>query len=270
MQQNLNDIASLAETLGCRYYENGIVNLARIAQSKKITLINGEYGDHFVGQLVHRKNKFYIVLNENLLSGAESGRSRFTIAHELGHYFIDNHRRKLSKGISLSREGLTETEYKQVEIEANHFAAHLLMPEKKFLKINKTLDPGLAAIYHLKDHFDTSIECTTKHYINLDVIPSIMIRWKRDLTYHYAPISNSFLKLTGIKRYHPIRFDTAYIKEQVLLLNASGSKYIETATPLSRWISSIPRDAPNDLIGLEQSIQLGNYGGITLLTFVKK
>lgn len=270
MHQSLADIESLAESLGCRFYENGVVNLSRIAHSKKISFVNGTYGDYFVGQLVHRKNKFHIVLNDDLLSNSESGRVRFTIAHELGHYFIDHHRRKLSRGISLSHgEGLSEQDCRQIEIEANHFAAHLLMPGKRFRQVNKKLEPGLAAIYHLKNHFDTSIECTTKHYINLDAAPSIMIRWRRDLTFHYAPISNSFSKLTGIKRYHPIRFDSEYIKEQVSTLTSSRSDYVETATPLSRWISSIPRGSKNDLIGLEQSVQLGNYGGITLLTFSK-
>jgi Zn-dependent peptidase ImmA (M78 family) len=270
MHQSLADIASLAESLGCRYYEDGIVNLSRIARSKKIPFVNGTYGDYFIGQLVYHNKGFCIVLNEDVLSDAESGRRRFTIAHELGHYFIDHHRNKLSRGVSLSRgEGLTEEEYKRVEIEANHFAAHLLMPEKKFKRVHGKLEQGFAAIYHLKDHFDTSIECTTKHYINLDLAPSIMIRWRRDFSFHYAPISNSFSKLTGIKRYHPIRFDPSYVQRQVALLNSSRWDYIETATPLSRWVSSISSGAKNDLMGLEQSVQLGNYGGITLLTFSK-
>lgn len=60
-------------------------------------------------------------------------RKRFTVAHELGHYFL--HRDRLAVGIIdgiLNREqGTTDP----IEYEANEFAADLLMPEEMFREL---------------------------------------------------------------------------------------------------------------------------------------
>lgn len=57
-------------------------------------------------------------------------RQRFTVAHELGHFFL--HQEYLDKGlmdgIGLRRDG----EVNDIENEANNFAANLLMPESVF------------------------------------------------------------------------------------------------------------------------------------------
>ncbi len=54
-------------------------------------------------------------------------RDRFTIAHELGHYFL--HSSQGEKPIVAYRQGST-----RIEWEANWFAAALLMPEDEFKK----------------------------------------------------------------------------------------------------------------------------------------
>ena len=269
MQQSLDDIAELAEDLGNRFLFRGKVNLEKIAKGKHIRFIESSYGNHFLGQLVHYSRKFYILLNTDQLTKSESGRIRFTIAHELGHYFIDGHRSKLAKGISLSFSGdLSEQECKKIENAANHFAANLLMPKSHFLNHANKFEPGLAGIFTLKTKYDTSIESTTKHYVNQNISANVMIRWRSDHTFHYAWCSKSFTEMTGLKNFHlPIRFDSDYIKEQFKIIDSSGSDYIETATPLSRWFSTIIQDSSKDFLGLEQTVKLGEFGGITLLTF---
>lgn len=102
MGQSFEDIADLAEGIGNCFLCEDRVNLEMIVNSENITFIEGNYGNHFLGQLVHYSDKFYIILNLDQLANSESGRIRFTIAHELGHYFIDEHRTKLKKRISSS------------------------------------------------------------------------------------------------------------------------------------------------------------------------
>ncbi len=61
-----------------------------------------------------------------------TGRKNFTVAHELGHYFV--HRHKYPNGIQCKPEDLAiwDSEYNRVEAEANRFAANLLMPFDSF------------------------------------------------------------------------------------------------------------------------------------------
>lgn len=70
---------------------------------------------------VHKEGKFTI----NLSPFTGHFRDRFTIAHELGHYFL--HSRAGKHEIRIAREGSN-----LVEWEANWFAAGFLMPEEAF------------------------------------------------------------------------------------------------------------------------------------------
>jgi Zn-dependent peptidase ImmA (M78 family) len=59
------------------------------------------------------------------------GFQRFSIAHELGHYFIEAHATQLLvNGVHYSRAGFFSAD--PFEQEADHFAAALLMPERPF------------------------------------------------------------------------------------------------------------------------------------------
>jgi len=269
MHQSLDDIADLAEEIGNRFIFRGKVNLEKIAKGEHICFIESNYGNYFIGQLVHYLKRFYILLNTDLLTQCEFGRVRFTIAHELGHYFVDAHRTQLAKGVSLSFQGeLSEAEYKYIEIAANHFAANLLMPKNHFIKQARKLETGLAGILILKAKYCASVECTIKHYVNLNLSASLLIRWKADHTFHYSWCSETFAEITFIKKHQiPIRFDTEYIRKQVEIIDTTGSEYIESATFLSRWISTIMQGTTKDILGIEQTIRLGDFGGITLLTF---
>src|SRR5690606_28354816 len=58
-------------------------------------------------------------------------RDRFTIAHELGHYFLHYRIPKLSKEVTFGRTGGTAS-----ETQANVFASNLLMPKSRFQKVH--------------------------------------------------------------------------------------------------------------------------------------
>ena len=265
MEQSLDEIAELAEDLGEHSLSKGKVNLVKIAKKEGIMLIFGHYGEYFLGQLVHSSRRFYIHLNLDKLPDKTSARTRFTIAHELGHYFIDSHRINLSKGISLSNGNTLIV--KHIEKQANHFASHLLMPKKNFIRSANKMESGLPAILALSNKYNTSIECTAIHYVSLNLIMGIMIKWHSDFSYHYSSYSSTFSKVVGIKGIPPIKFNPEYIKELVITLDNSNNEYFETVTLVSRWVFTVIPSSEKDFVGLEQSIKLGDFGGITLLVF---
>lgn len=59
-------------------------------------------------------------------------RDRFTIAHELGHYFLHYRRLNLTGPADFGRGSRN-----RAETEANVFAASLLMPKDRFIKIHR-------------------------------------------------------------------------------------------------------------------------------------
>ncbi|MDR2964590.1 MAG: ImmA/IrrE family metallo-endopeptidase [Treponema sp.] len=85
--------------------------------------------DNFLGALTFGKNNNpYIMVNQSINN---TGRRNFTIAHELGHYFL-NHR-LLSPVFLCQDSQINEDRVSEIllEREANYFATCLLMPEQK-------------------------------------------------------------------------------------------------------------------------------------------
>ena len=78
------------------------------------------------GALIFAEPKPIIIYSAEL---ANEGFERFSVAHELGHYFLPDHPDEILKvgGRHFSRAGFTEGS-SSIELEADHFAAGLLMP----------------------------------------------------------------------------------------------------------------------------------------------
>lgn len=270
MSQNLAELAELAELIAEENMIQGQVNLEKIAQKQKIIIIEGDYGNYFLGELVHKAGKFYIYLNREQLDSKVPGRRRFTIAHEYGHYFNDDHRNKLKQGISLAHTADHSLSSKNPkEIEANHFASNLLLPKGRFLKLCSKLEPGFEAVLALKKKFNTSIEGTAIRYISLNILPCMFIKWKADLSYKYASYTDSLSLLTGLKGKPAIKVNTAYLEEiyQIYEHDLPKEGFVERVTSLSKWVGTILPNSRADLMGLEQTIKTGDYGGITFLIF---
>ncbi|MBC1651276.1 ImmA/IrrE family metallo-endopeptidase [Listeria booriae] len=71
-----------------------------------------------------KSDKQYVLLyNQSVLN---VGRRRFTIAHELGHYFLKHN--EMTDRSLLSRTQLSKLEHEVFEQEANYFAKRLLVP----------------------------------------------------------------------------------------------------------------------------------------------
>ncbi len=82
--------------------------------------------DEFVGVFMQSEHKKAIIINKNI---PNQGRKFFTIAHELGHYFLEHpltDGQILCKGIDEANNDKRDPD----EIEANAFASFLLMPKE--------------------------------------------------------------------------------------------------------------------------------------------
>lgn len=86
------------------------------------------------------------------------GRINFTIAHEFGHYLL--HRLKYPDGITCGEQDMAAwgSEYKQVESQANDFAATLLMPLDDFRQqIDRCAKPDFDALGACAERYEVSL-----------------------------------------------------------------------------------------------------------------
>ncbi|PDT80862.1 ImmA/IrrE family metallo-endopeptidase [Sinorhizobium sp. BJ1] len=143
-----------------------------IAASREI-VVEGkpEAVDGVSGMLLRHGNDFGIVYATHIKS---KGFQRFSVAHELGHYFLPGHVDQVIKGgIHVSRAGFVTND--PFELEADHFAAGLLMPEQPFRKEVDRYEPGLIAIEAIASHCVTSLTAAAIRYAEVGRMASAIV-----------------------------------------------------------------------------------------------
>jgi len=117
--------------------------------------------DGFSGMLV-RVGESYGILYATYVDSP--GFQRFSVAHELGHYFMPDHmERMIHEGPHPSRAGFATAD--PFEIEADLFAAALLMPSAPFQRVMARHADGLDAVIALADRCETSLTATAVSYV---------------------------------------------------------------------------------------------------------
>lgn len=139
-------IKDLAEFIASQYQEK-ITPVNIIAKNEGLQIFYDNYeSGTFDGMTIYVNNRFYIHLNTHNGNSENSKRGRFTLAHELGHFFIDTHRIGLKKGILKPHPSLVNRkQFFSIEREADYFASCLLMPESRFKQdiVKKKFSPQL-------------------------------------------------------------------------------------------------------------------------------
>ena len=182
------DIERLADDVVSAYGQNTPpVNLINIAEEEGIALAEGEYGEDFHGRIEYlREVETFAIYHPRLDRARYPGRVRFSIAHELGHYFIPAHREVLLSGTSHNSDDSFQGG--GVENEADKFASALLVPSVELQRLvgaRKFL--ALAQILELADRCQASAQATAFRYTRFTEEPHIAIVSQNGrILYHFA------------------------------------------------------------------------------------
>lgn len=154
-------------------------HLQNIADAEHIKVLFRSIADEpdFGGQLVYKGAKTGILVNTCI---PYSGKHNFTFAHELGHYFLRHTPAYIMNGQQgfrcTSRD--MESSHNPQEVEANRFAASLLMPEEqfRFSMMGATLDYTL--INNMARQFRVSKHACCNRLLEFTKDPYIVVRSK--------------------------------------------------------------------------------------------
>jgi Zn-dependent peptidase ImmA (M78 family) len=140
------------------------VNLDAIVEAKNI-ILKYEDVEGYTGMLLVVGDKALISVKKSI---KEEARKRFTIAHELGHFSIPRHITKENNIYRCSDSDINTFGKKtNKEVEANYFAAELLMPEEHFKQRIMLKDLSKKLIFDLLDEFQTSLTATSIRFVSL-------------------------------------------------------------------------------------------------------
>lgn len=156
--------AELAELLLQRFGVSGKPDLAALCRSLGLR-VREKYFDGFDGVLRRSKTQQKGIIGVNARIG-EASRKRFTMAHEIAHFVIPYHRELQSPCETGNIDAFSRTLVRP-ELEANEFAAELLLPEKQ-VATRFTLDnPSLATISAVAGEFESSLSATAWRFLEL-------------------------------------------------------------------------------------------------------
>jgi Zn-dependent peptidase ImmA (M78 family) len=260
-----NEIIDLAEFIAMEYAANGWVDPDYIASEKNIPVIYKRYGLHFDGMLVFSAERFFIYCNLDKAGTKENPRARFTVAHELGHFFLDEHRTVLCSGKNLHHGSSYEYVSKSiVEQEADLFASHLLMPTVLFDAQIRRKKPktGIDEVLHLKEIFRTSIMSTAIRLVNAEVVPCAIFLWNNDGSLKWYCKSDSFIK-GNIG--HPIKSTQTLQGFATTLAFKTSNEVFTSGATVATFFENVTQTDYRNAILKEQAIKLGEYGVLTFL-----
>ena len=171
-----------------------IKDIARALDIADITPIGT---DSFEGGLVTDRDKSEGVILVNRKGSRP--RQRFTVGHELGHFLMPLHLpedgiRFMCTAADMRRSDSSRAADRaaRMEVEANRFAANMLMPAASFRRdLAKSAAPDVALLLRLCDRYNTSKEATARRFCELSDIPSAAI-FSRDEKILYVVRSREF------------------------------------------------------------------------------
>lgn len=146
-----------------------------MSERRFLLAFGDDFGDVFDGRLEYQSPRFLLFYNTKYDAFPHTGmhhpRVTFSVAHELGHYFLEHHRQFLKKG---GRAHCSQTEFfsdNLSEREADTFAASLLMPN---YLVNPTVNKNeltLARLDAIASTFETSLVSTAIRAVRLSEYP---------------------------------------------------------------------------------------------------
>ena len=118
------------------------------------------------------ENSYGIISLKN--SFKEPGQKRFTLAHELGHYFIERNS-TLRKFNCTSNDLMSFNFGKIFEQKANQFAAELLMHKPWFTEFTRKLEINMKVIKDIADYFGVTLSAAALRYSLIGKYPIAVI-----------------------------------------------------------------------------------------------
>jgi hypothetical protein len=189
---------------------------------------------------------------------ANEGFRNFTVAHELGHYFLEGHVQHLfgaGQQFHQSESGFTSDD--KLEREADSFAAGLLMPKLPFKATCTTAGQGLAAVETLAGLCGTSLTATSIRYASFcdDPVAVVCSVGQRvQFAFLSKPLKDR-RDLTWIRKGAGVPQGTATLNFNKDPDNVRLAKRVTSSSSLDVWF-----DGGGDAELCEEVVGLGEYG----------
>jgi len=231
------------------------INPFAIAASRDIVVdAKPDTAEGVSGMLLRHGNVFGILYATNIPS---EGFQRFSVSHELGHYFLDGHIDHVlpKDGFHASHAGFISAD--PYELEADHFAAGLLMPSGLFKPALNKVSVGLSAVESIAHLCKTSLTATAIRYAELtSEAVAVIISSGRSIDYCFlSEAMKSLPELTWLRKGSPVPRST-----ETARMNADPGRILradrtDNEIDVMDWLGGT-----RSAMVTEEVVGLGRYG----------
>lgn len=227
--------------------------------------------------LVLQGGSWVILCNVDRGNSPGSTRERFTIAHELGHYHIPEHRRALLAGCRShgSYAGAFDGADSIEEFEADTFAANLLMPVERFVpKLTGTKQTPLVSVRALRKEFDTSWESTAIQAMRHDPRIITIAKWTNE-EFQWHRISELAFKEGGYRSFL-LRDINALPRDCATTLALKDPEHVgegeirSNAVTASHCFAWVAAGKNRDILILEEAVRNGRFGVLSVFSAMEE
>ncbi len=171
-----------------RELPRGVGDLSRLAARLGLEIREAP-ADGFDGALIRAREVPLgaIVIRKSI---REAGRKNFTLAHEIGHFLLPGHERA-DLVCTKADIGNWGDGSKEIEREADEFAAELLMPTALVQRIIGSNAPSLELIQRIAHRFHASLSAAAWRYCDLAKKPCAIV-WSKEGRIDWSKRSESF------------------------------------------------------------------------------
>jgi hypothetical protein len=151
-------------------------------------------------------------------------------------------------------------------MEADAFAANLLLPRSRFIAEAKRAPLGLAGVIALARHFSTSITATAIRYTREELVPCTIIKWDED-GYGWKWFSPETFR-AGFRKTIETRDDLPPDSATELAFSGAIPKngaFHRCGSTASLWFPFFAESSSRSVIFHEEAVSLGQFGVLTLL-----
>ncbi len=175
-------LVELAESVADFFFPETWIDPEQLFRKHSITLSFNDYGKCFDGMLQCKNRSFHVFCNLAKVESSTSARARFTLAHEFGHFYIDEHRNALLSGRVPAHPSFCDRTDSDivVEKEADLFAAHLLAPSARVAKAVNFACPSIEQIENLRSIFKISFQSAAIRVVEGATVPCACVMWRQD------------------------------------------------------------------------------------------
>jgi len=172
-------LTELAEYTAAIFRTKNITRLDDIAAFEDLPISYDSYEQTFDGMLVVDGDYWHIHIDTDGGNSAGTPKGRFTLAHELAHYIIEEHQQGIANGefLHASKFDVNRTDLR--ELEADYFAGVLLMPNQLFRSVKTPRQFNIDTIFELSQTFQTSFLAAVQRFCEIGT-HSICIVFSQD------------------------------------------------------------------------------------------